>query len=88
MGKASLIQWGADGDRATGMDEERNAKIQEMFDQGKTTDIKPIVYDEYTFTTTRSWVDASAAQEYIDFITNLAPRYGKSIVSASVIDVA
>ena len=88
MSKASVIHWGPEGDREIDMDVERRTKLEEMLAQGKTTTLEPLSYDQVTLTATRVWVDTAAAQEYIDFINVLAPKYGKTIVSATIIDVA
>ena len=53
---------------------ERNAKIAELFDAGKTDTLTSIVTPAGTHT--RPWVDQQAAEDFAAYLNTLYPKYG------------
>jgi hypothetical protein len=83
--KITKIKWLTVADWAgnEALDSDREIKIQEMTAANKTDGIGIMVDD---VTCDRYWIDQSAAQEYIDFITQKATQYNCNIVSTQILD--
>lgn len=80
---STIITWASYEDQMDNidLDNARAQKLTEMAEAGKT-DGEAIVITPAS--TQRFFVDAIAAQEYIDFITALATQYGVTIVSTEI----
>jgi len=86
MTKATIITWisAAAQNGNLLLDDDRNEKITEMFEAGKT-DNEPIKITDSV--TVRYWVDQAAAEEYRDFMLALSEKYGGGrIISANIED--
>jgi len=86
MTKATIITWisneAQDGNLL--LNDDRNEKLTEMFEAGKT-DNEPIQITNSV--TVRYWVDQAAAEEYRDFMLALSEKYGGGrIISANIED--
>ena len=85
MTKTTTITWAS----AEAQDDERlstarTAKIIEMGTDGKTDGLRDIISP---VTSTRSWRDQAAAEEYISFLTGQCEIYNLSIISIVIGDV-
>ena len=86
MTKATIITWlsseAQDGNHL--LNDDRNEKLVEMFEAGKT-DNEPIQITSSI--TVRHWVDQAAAEEYRDFMLALSEKYGGGrIISTNIED--
>ena len=79
----TVITWASYEDQMENLDfdYEREQKLQQMAEEGKT-DVTAII-DSPTVTR-RFFVDTAAAQEYIDFVVAGAAKYGLNIVSTEI----
>lgn len=79
----TVITWASYEDQMENLDfdYEREQKLQQMAEEGKT-DVTAII-DSPTVTR-RFFVDTAAAQEYIDFVLAGAAKYGLNIVSTEI----
>ena len=68
---------------------ERRAKCELMYEEGKTAGPTNSIFTwpEPPHYFTRLWVDHAAAQEFIDFVTALAPTYNVTITSSTIEDL-
>jgi hypothetical protein len=68
---------------------ERHAKVIQMYEEGKTSNPvnSTFTYPEPPHYFARLWVDHAAAQEFIDFVTALAPTYNVTITSSTIEDL-
>jgi hypothetical protein len=80
---STIITWASYEDQMDNidLDDARAQKITEMVNAGKS-DGEAIVITPAS--TKRFFVDAVAAQEYIDFMVALAIQYGVTIVSTEI----
>ncbi len=86
MTKTTIITWisaeAQDGNLL--LNDDRDEKLTEMFEAGKT-DNEPIWVTNSV--TVRYWIDQSAAEEYRDFMLALSEKYGGGrILSANIED--
>jgi len=87
MTKATIITWlsytAQDGNAL--LNDERQKKLTEMFEAGKT-DNEPIQVNPRI--TIRHWADQTAAEEYRDFMLALSEKYGGGrILSIKIEDI-
>ena len=85
MTKATIITW-ASLEAQTGnieLDDERNKKLVEMIEAGKTDGNPNVLTPTVTI---REWIDQAAAEEYRDFILGLGEKYGPGRVVSIVIE--
>jgi hypothetical protein len=82
--KTTIIEWASSED-ANNMEIEieRSVKIAQMIEEEKTDGN---VYFAGLATYSRDWVSQEAAQEFVDFIDNLANRLNKTIISHTIVD--
>ena len=66
---------------------EREAQAETMFNEGKTEFFPNTVEPSNANPGRRYWVDHAAAQEFIDFVLQLAPNYNVTITSTSIEDL-
>jgi hypothetical protein len=66
---------------------ERNAMVQQMFNEGKCEVLPNVVEPFDALPAQRYWIDHAAAQEFIDFVLLKAPSYNIVIESTSINDL-
>ena len=79
----TLITWASYEDQMENLDfdYEREQKLQQMVEEGKTDG--NAIFDSPTVTK-RFFIDRAAAQEYIDFVVTNAASYGLNIISTEI----
>jgi hypothetical protein len=91
--KETVITWASnshqygstvDGQVNQAFQTEKYAKLVSMHEAGVT--VAGIQYKPQTTVAHRPFVNEEAAQEYINFITNLAAKYGVTITSSTIQD--
>lgn len=84
--RETFITWATADDQYGNLDfdQEREDYLLQKTYEGKT-DGDAIVID--TTKTKRKWIDQASAEDYINFITNVAEtKYGLNIVSKQIVD--
>jgi len=87
MTKATIITWlsydAQEGN--TLLNDERQKKLTEMFEAGKTDNVPAPINSTITV---RHWADQTAAEEYRDFMLALSEKYGGGrILSIKIEDI-
>lgn len=79
----TIITWGSYEDQIENLDFdlERETKLQTMISENKTDGSAIVVSPTVT---KRFFVDAAAAQEYIDFIMAGAAKYNLTVISTEI----
>lgn len=87
MTKATIITWTSESSQVDNLvlNAERDVKIREMYDAGKTDGIANRISAE---TTIREWVDQAAAQEFVDFMLSLDTKHGPGLIVSTAIEDA
>lgn len=83
--KQTVITWASMDDQMNdNIESERTPFIYSLIDQEKTDGT--FMFGDTNLVGIRPFIDEASAQEYIDFITQLATTHGCSIVSAVIED--
>jgi hypothetical protein len=89
MTKVTIIEWevrAREGQDTTFV-ESVAAKVEELLASGKT-DGEIIIDHNNPFTVQRRWIDAAAAQEWVDYMSGMANGIGFPLKSVKVEDLS